>query len=296
MNYQVFYYILLTILATGALWLFLRLIMGSSYPGSSTGGRYSRYGMVAKYIKGKVSSGKGSNLFAGTGIDLPLSFYQTARFFIFGVWLMAAIILKITGTISSFNLQLFLCVLLFIATSPRENIGSLKLPFFYIGRFLQKRKRQIYSKEIYRTISQMINLFTLKGEKTIGSNYIFEEIIKFSRATKPVYQHMLSIWNMNRREEAADYFASAIGTKDAKDLSTVFLKLDYLNPGELKNQLVHYRNNMRTEKVTLREKINERNGNFMYVLAIVSAIVVLLNFLVIVLVVEVFASYSLMLD
>ncbi|MBC8386610.1 MAG: hypothetical protein H8E13_00970 [Actinobacteria bacterium] len=296
MNYQVFYYILLTVFFAGSLWLFFRVIIGTSYPGSSTGGRYSRYGMVAKYIKGRVSKGKGSNLFAGTGIDLPPSFYQTARFFIFGVWLMAAIILKITDTISSFNLQLFLCVLLFIATSPKENIGSLKLPFFYIGKFLQKRKRQIYSKEIYRTISQMINLFTLKGEKNVGSNYIFEEIIKFSRATRPVYQHMLSIWNMNRREEAADYFASAIGTKDAKDLSTVFLKLDYLNPGELKNQLIHYRNNMRSEKVTLREKINERNGNFMYVLAIVSAIVVLLNFLVIVLVVEVFASYSLMLD
>ena len=53
---------------------------------------------------------------------------------------------------------------------------------------------------------------------------------------------------------------------------------------------------MRTEKVTLREKINERNGNIMYTLAIVSAIVVLLNFLVIVLVVEVLSSYSLMLD
>ena len=296
MNYQVFYYILLTVLATGSLWLFFRVLTVTSYPGSGTGGRYSRYGMVAKYIKGRVGRGKAGNPFAGTGIDFPLSFYQAIRFGIFGVWFVAAVILKITGTISSFNLQLFLCALLFIATSPRENIGSLKLPFFYIGRFLQKRKRQIFDKEIYRTISQMINIFTLKGEKNVGSNYIFEEIIKFSRATRPVYQHMLSIWNMNRREEAADYFANAIGTKDAKDLSTVFLKLDYLNPGELKNQLIHYRNNMRTEKVTLREKINERNGNFMYVLAIVSAIVVLLNFLVIVLVVEVFASYSLRLD
>ena len=49
---------------------------------------------------------------------------------------------------------------------------------------------------------------------------------------------------------------------------------------------------MRSEKITLREKINERNGNLMYVLAIISAIVVLLNFLVIVLVIEVFSSYS----
>lgn len=101
---------------------------------------------------------------------------------------------------------------------------------------------------------------------------------------------------MNRREEAGEYFASAIGTKDAKDLAAVFLKLDYLSPGEFRSQLIHYRNNMRTEKVTLREKINERNGNIMYTLAIVSAIVELLNFLVIVLVVEVLSSYSLMLD
>ena len=152
MNYQVFYYILLTVLATGALWLFLRVIMGTSYPGSSTGGRYSRYGMVAKYIKRRVSRGKGSNLFAGTGIDLPLSFYQTVRFFIFGVWLMAAIILKITGTISSFNLQLFLCVLLFIATSPRENIGSLKLLFSILVGSCKKEKDRF-------TVKRFIELF-----------------------------------------------------------------------------------------------------------------------------------------
>ena len=293
MSYKLFYYILLAILTVGGLWAFSLVIAASSYPGSSAGGRHGRYGAVVRYIRAKAGNDRGSNLFAGSGIKFPFSFYRLARFTLFGMWFVMAAVLKITGTISSINTQLFLWLLLFIATSPRENIGSLKLPFFYIGSFLQKRKRQIFNKEIYRTISQMINLFTLKGDKTIGSNYIFEEIIKFSKVTRPVYQHMLSIWNMNRREEAADYFAQAIGTKDAKDLSTVFLKLDYLNPGELKNQLIHYRNNMRSEKITLREKINERNGNLMYILAIISAIVVLLNFLVIVLVVEVFSSYSL---
>lgn len=72
----------------------------------------------------------------------------------------------------------------------------------------------------------MINLFTVKGETVMGSNYIFNEIIKFSRATKPIYYHMLSIWNMNRREKAADYFTRAIGTKEAGDLASVFLKLE----------------------------------------------------------------------
>ena len=150
----------------------------------------------------------------------------------------------------------------------------------------------LLNREIYHTISQMINLFNVKTDENISSNYIFEEIIKFAGTLKPIYFQMLSLWNMNRRDEAVDYFAREIGTREAKDLASVFLKLDYLNLRELKNQLVHYQNNMRTEKITSREKINERNGNLMYILAIISAIVVLLNFLIIVLVVEVFSSYS----
>lgn len=296
MNYQILYYILLAVLAAGSLLSFSRIAIGGPYPTGNATGRHNRYGTIAKYIKGRGGRNKDNNLFAGIGINFPLSFYQAVRYSFFGVWFTTLIVLKIAGQVPSFNLQILLCVIFFIATAPRNNIGSLKLPFFYIRSFLMKRKRQISNKEIYRTISQIINLFTLKGDKVIGSNYIFEEIIKFSKVTRSAYQRMLSIWNMNRREEAADYFAKAIGTKDAKDLSAVFLKLDYLNPGELKNQLVHYRNNMRSEKVTLREKINERNGNLMYALTIVSAIVVMLNFLVIVLVVEVLASYSLMLD
>lgn len=289
-NYQLIYYILLAFFAIGAIWLFLRMLIANSYRGSA--GR-NRYGRLSKYIRGKVGADKNTNLFAGTGIEFPLNFYQIIRYSLFGTWFIVTAVLIITSSGVSTGMQLLLCGLFFIATSPRNCIGSIKLPFYYIARLLGKRKRAAFNKEIYRTISQMINLFTLKGSKVIGSNYIFEEIIKFSRLTRPIYQQMLSIWNLNRRQEAVEYFTSAIGTKDAKNLAGVFLKLDYLGPGELKSQLIHYRNNMRAEKVTLREKINERNGNLMYVLAIVSAIVVLLNFLVIVLVVEVLSSYSL---
>lgn len=109
---------------------------------------------------------------------------------------------------------------------------------------MQKRKKQILNKEIYRTISQMINLFNVKGEESISSNYIFDEIIKFSKASGPIYYQMLSLWNMNRRDEAVDYFARTIGTKEVGDLASIFLKLDYLSPKELKNQLIHYQNNM----------------------------------------------------
>lgn len=164
------------------------------------------------------------------------------------------------------------------------------------GVDMKNLDRSLYeaiNREIYRTISQLINLFTIKGEDILGSNYILGEIIKFSKVTKPVYLQMLSMWNMNMREKAADYFADAIGTKEARDLATIFLKLDFISPKELKGQLVHYQNNIKTERITARERVNERNGNLIYILAIVSAVVVLLNFLVIVLT-EVFTSYNLL--
>ncbi|GAH86849.1 unnamed protein product, partial [marine sediment metagenome] len=84
-----------------------------------------------------------------------------------------------------------------------------------------------------------------------------------------------------------------IAIKEARDLATLFLKLDLISPRELKGQLTHYQNNIRTERITAREKVNERNGNLIYILAIISAVVVLLNFLVVVLT-DVFTSYNLL--
>jgi len=172
-------------------------------------------------------------------------------------------------------------------------MGRIKLPFLYISDYFSKVRMEEANREIYRTISQLINLFTIKGDSILGSNYILEEIIKNAKVTKPVYLKMLSMWNMNMREEAAIYFASAIGIKEARDLSSLFLKLDLISPKELKGQLIHYQNNIKTERITARERANERNGNLIYMLAIVSAVVVLLNFLVIVLT-DVFSSYNLL--
>lgn len=280
MNPQIFYYIFTIFLASCSLLFFIKSITGTSISGKVTG---NRYGILSKYMNGNK---------AGDTDSTPISLYQIIRFILFGIWLATLVILKITKNLPTFNMQLALLILLFTATIPRQALYNLKLPLFYVKEFIQKRRKQILNREIYHAISQMINLFNVKVEESISSNYIFEEIIKFAGTLRPIYYQMLSLWNMNRREEAADYFAREVDTKEAKNLASVFLKLDYLSPKELKNQLIHYQNNMRTEKITLREKINERNGNLMYILAIISAIVVLLNFLVIVLVVEVFSSYS----
>jgi len=283
MKFQIIYFVLIYFMAIGSIAFFICGAICVLSPGKG------RFGIGAR---AKKKFARGEVLSFG-GLNIPVLGYQAVRFAILGIWLIGAVLLKITKGLPSFNLQLFLAVILLVVTTPKSKMGRIKLPFSYIGSFFKKRGREAANREIYRTISQLINLFTIKGENILGSNYILEEIIKFSKVTRPVYLKMLSMWNMNMREEAADYFATAIGTKGARDLATIFLKLDLISPRELKGQLIHYQNNIKTEAITARERVNERNGNLIYILAIVSAVVVLLNFLVVVLT-DVFASYNLL--
>jgi len=283
MVFRVIYFTSVFITAVGSIGFFTRGALGILPSGKG------RFGIVARVKKG-VASGE---VLSFGGVNIPVLRYQAVRFTVLGLWLIGAVLLKIAIGLPSFGMQLFLIAILFIATTPKSKMGRIKLPFLYVNDFFKKRARQAANREIYRTISLLINLFTIKGEVALGSNYILEEIVKTVKVTGPVYLKMLSLWNMNRREEAVDYFATAVGTKEARDLAGVFLKLDRLRPGELKNQLINYQNNIKTERVTARERANERNGNLIYILAIVSAVVVLLNFLVVVLT-DVFASYNLL--
>ncbi|MCL4378514.1 MAG: hypothetical protein M1409_09095 [Actinobacteria bacterium] len=283
MKFQIIYFVLISTAAIGSIGFFIRGTMGAL---PAWKGRFGSGGNVKKSLAGQEFLSFG-------GVNISTFNYRVIRFSSLGIWLVLAVLLKITKDLPSFGLQLFLLAALLVVTTPISKMGRIKLPFLYISNFFGKVKREAANREIYRTISQLINLFTIKGENILGSNYILGEIIKDVKVTKPVYLKMLSMWNMNMREEAANYFANTIGTKEARDLATIFLKLDFISPKELKGRLTNYQNNIKTEAITAREKVNERNGNLIYMLAIASAVVVLLNFLVIVLT-EVFTSYNLL--
>lgn len=284
MIYQIIYFSLIILISIGSVAFFIRSAIGFSTF------KKIRFGTIGCF-KNKLATG--SKKLSMGRVNMPILSYQVIRFTVLGIWFVLVVLLKIIKGLPSFNLQLFLLVVLLVATTPKPKIGRINLPFLYISSFFNKSRREAANREIYRTISQLINLFTIKGENILGSNYILGEIIKTAKVTKPVYLRLLSMWNMNMREEAADYFAAAIGTKEARDLAGVLLKLDLISPRELKGQLTHYQNSIRAEAITAREKVNERNGNLIYILAIVSAVVVLLNFLAVVLT-EVFTSYNLL--
>jgi len=287
MLYKIIYYVLIILLFVISFVFFSKVLL-SIY----RQGKHGRYTGTSNNFNDTAEDRRKINILDGTGFSFPLYIYQIIRYVFFGVCLVLIFYLKFTVSFSSYNLHLILCFVLLFATSTRERIGRLKLPFYYFYNYMKKINRHKYNREIYRTISQLINLFNMKGDLILGSNYIFDQVIKFADITKPIYLNMMSLWNMNKHEDAVEYFNRSMGTKDAKDLSNVFLKFDHIKTGELKLQLQHYHNNMRLEKITTRERINERNGSIIFGLSITAALIVLLNFVVIVLVLEVFSTFG----
>ena len=280
--YQTLFYIIFGILGVTAIALYVRGTILLLPADRSMQVRVSRF-------RSKVNTGK---IVSFGRLKVPLYLYNTIRYSVLGIWTFLIFLLKILKGLPSFKYQFLLILILFVVSIPEESIGKIKLPYYYINEYFKKATAEKYNREIFWTISLLINLFTIKGDEILSSNYIFDNIIKTVNYTKPIYIKMLSMWNMNLKEEATEYFAREIGTKEARDLSRIFLKLDSLSPKNFKNQLINYQNSIKSERATIRENINERNGNIIYIFAVISVIAVLFNFLLLILS-DVFLTYKL---
>jgi len=275
------YYIIFSLLLLTAFYLFGRVALYSLPADAKFFFKVSRF--KSKAIEGNyISIGRGR---------ISVFIYNTVRFTILIFWFFIALLLKMLFDISSFGIQIFFIALLLILTIPKEKIGRIRLPFFYLNEYIKTTTSERYNREIFWTISLLINLFTITGDKKMGSDYIVEQIIKTVNVTKPIYLKMLSMWNMNLKEEAVEYFSNEIGTKEARNLSRVFIKLDNLDVKNFKNQLINYKNSIKDERSTLRDKRSERNGVIIYSLAIFSALFVLINFLLLILS-DVFSAFN----
>ena len=146
MNTQIIYFAAVFILSIICLGFFIRAIL-VSIPSAK-----SRFG-VGRSIKERLGAGK---VLSFGGANISLLNYQIVRFLALSAWFVLIILLKITKGIPLFGPQLFLLIVLGIASTPKHKIGRIRLPFSYIDGFFSKVKRQAANKEIYRSLSQLI--------------------------------------------------------------------------------------------------------------------------------------------
>ena len=231
------------------------------------------------------------SIFKESGFSISGLNYQAMRWSILITWVIFMVYQKFI----LFNFSrssILLWVAIFICTSPKKEIFSKKSPFMFITEIFQREYKDKKNKEIFRAISQLKNLSIAKSNERLGSDYILGELMKFTKTIKPIFAKMLSYWYEARQEDACEYFSNAIGTDEGKELANIFRKLDYLNPGELREQLTLYQSMHKEKRRTEREKKNESIGNWVYALVTVSALIVLINFLVVAIVIDGLQYYN----
>ncbi|MFO7928780.1 MAG: hypothetical protein R6U35_03850, partial [Candidatus Humimicrobiaceae bacterium] len=119
MVFKTIYLILVSMMAIGAIGFFIRAMPGALFV------IRKRFGQGARQRKGNAAR----TLFSIESLNISLFNYQAVRFSFLGLWLTLITVLKITGGLSSFGLQLLLIAVFFIVSIPKNKIGRIKLPF-----------------------------------------------------------------------------------------------------------------------------------------------------------------------
>lgn len=172
--------------------------------------------------------------------------------------------------------------MIFLISTPQLYFLGKKTPFNYLINSITAEYKNKKNIEIYRSISQLKNLAIAKQDNPPGADFILEQLRKFTHTIRPIFNKTISIWQLGNKEEACKYFGQAIGTKEGLEMANIFLKLDTLNPVELKDQLILFQENVKQARKTQKLIENERNSNIIYAVVTATTVMVLWNFIVVV--------------
>lgn len=250
-----------------------------------------RYKYISETYNKIKDSNELNNIFSNSGINISGFQYQVARNSI-GIIVLILLTYQKLFTTNFNKLNAILFIIIYLISSPRKTIKGYNTPFSKLTEFLAVEYRYKKDKEIYRAICQLKNLAIAKENEKLSSDYILEQLMRFTKIIKPIFGKMLSMWYENNRKEACEYFSEAIGTEGANGLSNIFMKLDDLSPIELKDQLILYQTGIKTARQTLKEKRNQRKSEIVYSIVMFSAMLVLLNFVAITLYINIIQKFQ----
>lgn len=242
----------------------------------------NRYKEFSDFVKEQMLHKEKQNIFKDTGIGINMFQYSIIRYLIFSAALVILLVYEINYSIDLVKYGVLYAVL-FLVTSPKMYFLGKKTPFNYAITFLKKEYQGKKDMEVYRAITQLKNLAIAQQDKPLGSDFIIQQLMKFTKVTKPIFSNMLQLWRLGKEEEACKYFGDAIGTRLGKEFASVLIKLDKINPYELKEQLIMYQNAVREEQTTRILSKNEQYSNIIFTSSVACALAILLNFVVIVL-------------
>lgn len=280
MKVQLIYLLIISILGMISVFCFAKAkVIGSP---NKIRFKKNRYANIKRFINDRIQDDSVSNILRQSGVKITLIQYQIIRYLIFIVWIILYIFLYVILKDSySFN-SLLLILFLFILSSPKKYLLNKKTPFKHVLDIIIFNNKLKQNVEVYGCISQLKNIAITKKKSSFSSDFILEQLGKFTNKTKPIFNKTIALWSLGEKEEACIYFESAVNTNEAKMLANIFRKLDDLTPNELYNHISLLQESMRKERETNKLLANENRNNLIYFIVIATSVLIMLNFVVIV--------------
>jgi hypothetical protein len=235
----------------------------------------------SSWCKKEFTNTETENLFRQAGLKIPAFLYQLIRYSLLAVWLAHISYLRLHDG-KKVTVLLALWLVLLVVSKPARKLLKYKSPFLLVCEQINRRNKAKINTEIDRCLSQLKNIAKTMSGNALSSDYIIKELSKYTKVTKPYFLRLLGFWYEGRYKEGQEYFSNAIGTEEARELAGIFTKLDYLAHDEFISQLEMYQNQIRSKRKTSAQKANERQGNIIFLIALLSGIIILINFLVVV--------------
>lgn len=162
------------------------------------------------------------------------------------------------------------------------NIGSemihIKI-YSLIKRFVNKRRKAYIENELYQSASILENLIKLQKNSPKGAAYIIEQISSYSKELKKPFEYMLYYLRLNQKEEAVAAFERECGTKTAKEYADILIKMDSINPADLKENISLLRRRLREESITREKNKNEVISDIIYIPVLANVMLIFINFI-----------------
>lgn len=244
--------------------------------------RKDRKASIRSLIKIRSDEKEYNKLFITAGLNIDIYQYHMVRYTAF---ILLTILFIITNRFNFFRLlsiNYLIFLLLFLLTTPKKEFMGKKTPFVMIMDLLTAKQLNRINLEISRAISQLKNLTMTRRDNPPSALFIFEQLRKYTKTLRPVFNRMISLYNENKKDEAEKYFIEAVGTKESETLANLLMKLDSLTPAELRTQLTVYQENIKKERETAKLKNIERRSYLIYFVVILSSFIMLLNFIIVV--------------
>lgn len=280
MGYQIIYLLIINILGiiSGLCFLGMKKVINPY----KIRIKKNRYIVFKNYLISRIDNEDVNKLIQQSGIGITLYQYQIIRYVVFIIWsILYLVFYQLIESKFSLN-QILMIVILFIVTSPKSYFLGKRTPFKYVIDICTHDYKNKLNIELYRCILQLKNIAITRKDISFSSDFLLEQLSKFTKRTKPIFNRMIALWSIGKKEEACNYFASVIDTKEAEQLSNLFRKLDNLFPNELYNQIVLLQEAMKKERETSKLVANENKSNLIYFIVIATSVVVLINFVIVV--------------